>query len=417
MPLNNTAATATGRIYSFNQTATTFKVNFNPAQGATRYRDAVGGTEGWYIRSSGTLDIDPSIPTTGPTAFSMSAYIVGGGGGGGNLNLYFQPPSYSPTSPRQIQSAGGGGGGGIVFQPVTVDSNSFPIVIGAGGIGGNTGSSSYVGPLANPVYPPYVAGGGGAGGSVLPWTPPIPTATAGAAQPSTGKQGGSGGGSAGFWYAPTNPVFTYGSAREQTAGPAPAPGNGNVGANGRILTFWIAPPGLQIPVHATCGGGGGSSDPAPGGASIAASFGAPSPTSMAYIGVGQWVSGLRNGDTYYYGGGGAGGMIPRSPRTVPTDPYPIGGYVPTVNTLAEQFSTGGGGVWAPAPPLTSDVLSLDTTTAGIANTGGGGGGRVSIGNGFAPPLGVPFPSQTLQNRGSSGGSGVVLLEYPIASVS
>ena len=312
-------------------------------KGAAASAKATGGAISFYngntihaFTSSGTFTVTSPIP--GGVTYLV---VAGGGGGAGH-------------------GGGGGGGGGAggyltgTGHPVPVAA--YPIVIGAGGAGGqmfygNDGRNNT--PGLDTTFSSFRAAGGGKGGGVT--------------YPAThaGDVGGSGGGGA----ARSSPDPNYaGKAGNQygpqsPANPGPAPGQGNSGGNGYASG------------NNTSGGGGGgagsagssagASDIAHGGAGLQAptvfrdpnsSVGAPGP----------------GGGKYWFAGGGGGGSQD-----------PAGGD--------------GGGPGGPYAGGGDGKSSTDNAPGdnGIENTGGGGGG----------------PGGSGSNYGGSGGSGIVLIAY------
>lgn len=130
----------------------------------------------------------------GVASLSIEFVIIAGGagGGGGGYNGY---------------GGGGGGAGGMKEDTETLTKNTYDIVIGAGGNGGNNTQKGFDG--ENSTFNGVTAHGGGGGGKG-------PDALSG------GNNGGSGGGAAG-----NNSSLTYGSGTS---------GEGNNGANGSFQT-------------------------------------------------------------------------------------------------------------------------------------------------------------------------------------
>ena len=240
----------------------------------------------------------------------VNLLVVGGGGGGGG---------------KYGGSAGGGGGGaGLVHDRLLpgINPGTYPITVGAGGLGNTYPSSSPGDPGANTVWnapgsgtPALTAVGGGAGGG-------------GNAPYHLGQPGGSGGGNA---Y--TDPA---GNAASTGSGD-PFPGSGSTispsngwGNNGGVAT----PPNRQ----AGAGGGAGAVGANAGGAG----------------GVGIEISWVlpTHGDTKFFAGGGGAG------------------YYPTPGT-GGAGGNGGGGNGGPGPTPASN---------GQASTGGGAGGMESGGS-------------------------------------
>ena len=242
----------------------------------------------------------------------VNLLVVGGGGGGGG---------------KYGGSAGGGGGGaGAVHDRLLPDlgPGTYPITVGAGGLGNTYPSSSPGDPGDDTVWnapgtgtPALTAAGGGAGGG-------------GSAPDHLGRNGGSGGGNA---Y--TDPGGN--GASTGTGDTYPGSGSTISPANG-----WGSNGGTADTTNRDAGGGGG-----------AGANGENAPPVTADGGVGIEISGVlpSHGETKYFGGGGGAGRYPSG-----DGPGGTGG-------------TGGGGNGGG----TTDVES------GTASTGGGGGGMQSGG--------------------------------------
>lgn len=212
-------------------------------------------------------------------AFSNSTaqyLIVAGGGAGGGV----------PSGP---DASGGGGGGGVLSGVLLLTPQTYPVVVGLGGVGGlNRGGSGQ-----NSSFGGFTAIGGGGGGAQ------------GAGQGS-GASGGSGGGG---WF--------------NSAGGAGTPGQGSNG-------------------EANYGSGGGASG----------------------TGVNGILSDI-SGSPLYYGGGGF--------------------------KINASFTAGFG--------VTPSDVTQDSGLAqhGAANTGAGGGAIW----------------RSVATVGRNGGSGIVIIRYPL----
>jgi len=234
-----------------------------------------------------------------------------------------------------------------------------------------------------------VAGGGGGG------------------VPAFGFGFGAGGGAGGFRTG-TGFLVSFGSYPIVVGGGGSAGGNGSPSTFDSITStgggngggFTIGPNFSTLPIPARSGGSGG------GGAAAFGALGNSPPTSPP-----QGNPGGRGFVDSAGGGGGAGGagstlnggigqILPWSPPSYgegsppsPSTRYFAGGgggsaiLTPTVNFPGDG-GLGGGGNGFPVPPFSS---------TGSVNTGGGGGG------------GRP-PART----GALGGSGIVMIRYPIA---
>ena len=291
--------------------------------------------------SPGTLVIEGDPGT-------VELFLVGGGGASGG-------------------GAGGGGGAGAVFysRTIPVSRGSYPIVVGAGGVGayddGYTGNDA---PVPDAWFTPghmkgqdstalgYTAAGGGFGGgdgrssnSPQPWYP--------------ARVGGSGGG--------------------QHAGPG---GSGN------------------DPGPATVPGTGAG--PHPGGPNV------ESPP------VGWGNPGAPDGSEGGNGGGGSRNTNPNPKNGGESTPYPrfngvrIG--VPSLNPLSGQYAGGGGGGYS---------SQFGPNTAGSGGGGGagngaggpnpaqGGSGQANTGSGAGGSGHGPGAG----TQGKSGGSGICVIRY------
>jgi hypothetical protein len=257
---------------------------------------------------------------------SVQYLIVGGGGGGG------------------FQVGGGGGAGGFLTGNTTITAQSYPITVGAGGLGAlvtnvrstNGGNSSAFG---------FTAFGGGGGASHL-------------ASVSTALAGGSGGGGSGN------------SNSQNTPGGAGTAGQGNSGGTG----LW-----------ATWAGGGG------GGAGQAGGNGTSTNSGTGGKG-GDGLPSSITGTQRYYAGGGGGSM--------------------NNQTAAQFFSLGGlggGGRGLADNGVLVLGTGMFTGEDGQPNTGGGGGGVRDV-------YGTPFTNSIFYQRAGNGGSGIVIVRYPIGTV-
>lgn len=234
---------------------------------------------------------------------SLVEYLVVGGGGGGGAGWY----------------AGGGGAGGYTASTFTVENNSYPITLGAGGNGSTSVSSRGALGGSSSIFGVTVLGGGGGGSR-------------------SGERSGGNGGSGG------------GAAIGVNSGGTGQSGQGNPGGNCSSGQYGAA--------------GGGAA--AAGGSGIGSPYGRDGAVGLQ--------NSIRYGYNVYYAGGGAGADA----------------------TTVRVGGLGGGGNAA-----TSSGLSA---VNGQPNTGGGGGGGTATESGSGLS-GI--------NRGSNGGSGIVLIRYPI----
>jgi len=279
---------------------------------------ASGGTKSTpgngYVYHVFTSPADTPAPHTFQvTAGSgdLNVLVVGGGGGGGG---------------KYGGSAGGGGGGaGIVHDRLLpgINPGTYPITVGAGGLGNAYPSSSPGDPGADTVWnapgsgtPALTAAGGGAGG--------------GGNRPNhLGQPGGSGGGNA--YNDPAGNAASTGSGD-------PFPGSGSTisPSNG-----WGNNGGVATPADREAGAGGGA--------------GAVGADGGGNGGVGIEISWVlpTHGETKYFAGGGGAGHYP---------------------------STGTGGAGGNGGGGTGGGANTAPVSNGQASTGGGAGGMQSGGS-------------------------------------
>lgn len=246
--------------------------------------------------------------------------------------------------------SGGGGAGGTRFLSSQSVPSNSQYVVTVGA--GGTGSSSSRSNGSNSVFNSIVATGGGYGG------------TGGSDNAGTGGSGGGAGGKQGSF-----PVFSGGAGNTPVTSPSQGYSGGNGGKDGNN--------GSQ------CGGGGGGGAGGAGGNGYTDGEGI---MSYSYGGVGlstasSWLSitglGQNVSGTYYIAGGGGGGGTNN------------GGY--TANG-----GNGGGG----AGSMSNAGASYVAPGNGLVNTGGGGGAAQWGGSGQGTP--------------GNGGSGLVIIRYPMA---
>jgi hypothetical protein len=225
--------------------------------------------------------------------------VAGGGSGGGGSGAI---------------GGGGGGAGGIVYNtsyPV-VPGATYPIVVGAGGVGANRALGTSGG---NSQFGTLVAAGGGAGSS-------DGTVNIG----GRGLTGGSGGG---------------GSGRSGVGAPGFA-GQGYSGSNGATNAYYAG------------GAGGGAGGPA-----------TPFSGSVAGSGGPGLYFNISGTSTAYGGGGGGGGSNFSSVSTAGTGGVGGGGggTSTSINGTAGTVNTGGGG----------GASGWNTDTGSILGGNGGSG--------------------------------------------
>jgi hypothetical protein len=248
---------------------------------------------------------------------------------------------------------GGGGAGGVLTGTRTLTSGTFPVVVGNGaaGVGSLSVSQVIVGNTGGPSSVFGLTAAGGGGGGVY--------------ADGAGTSGGSGGGAGGF---------QSGTGSGGAASPA---GQGNVGGNTGL--------GQGRPRGFTGGGGGGGAGTA-GGISI---------DSLNQGGDGgQGISTTITGTTLFFGGGGGGGNFADGSR--PGNGGAGGGGGGGSNSRG-TFGAGGGQALTTGGNGFSSGDPNHRGGNGGANTGGGGGG---VGH---------------HGLSGDGGSGVVILRYPITA--
>ncbi len=253
---------------------------------------------------------------------AVKALIVAGGGGGG------------------ANHGGGGGGGGVIYNAsLSLNAQSYPIVVGYGGIGSLLYSSGSQG--GNSSFNNLTAIGGGGGGSRLD-TNAVNQATA----------GGSGGGGAGAIDSATS---LPGAGKAGTAGQGFAGGNGTSDAT------------------AGNGGGGGGAGIAGGNSTGAGGWG----VGNSGIG-GNGLSFDISGKSQYYGGGGSGGYWGNDVLNIGTAGLGgggLGGYNYSIGKAGIN-NTGGGG-------------------------GGAGGGSPGGGSGGSGVVIIAYPSGSMSATGGT----------------
>jgi hypothetical protein len=205
--------------------------NFNGVSGNTY-------TLRWTITNGGCTSIDdviislsaiPAVAGNAPAQLNAQVLVVAGGGSGG------------------LRHAGGGGAGGVIYNSsFNINQGSYPVTVGAGGVGNSVSG-------ANSVFSSLTAIGGGGGGN----------------NGQVGKPGGSGGGGS------NGSVGGNGTAGQGNKG-----GNQNNGAGC---------------CYANGAGGGG-----------AAAAGANTSGAVSSAG-GDGLAFNISGSSVYYGGGGGGG--------------------------------------------------------------------------------------------------------------
>ena len=291
--------------------------------------------------------------TSGSDITGVTYVAIGGGGGGGG----------GAVSPNGQNAGGGGGGAGgyVTATGQTISTSPFPVSIGAGGgRGGGFEYSAQPGSDTVVAFPggTITAGYGGGGGY----------ANGGA---SGDAPLGSGGGSSGEGSDPgtSGPQGNNGG----TSGNTSAGGGGGAGGAGD--------PG------STPGGGPGGA-----GVQLPTIFQDPTQASTQNIGAGGLGAPGPGGKKFYVAGGGGGGGYESG------DVAGTGGYCPFPDI---RYAGAGSAAYGTHP----DYAPVDYNNA-IANTGSGGGGIW--------PRAGGGPQTNPDGSGGAGGSGLVLIAYPIS---
>lgn len=288
-----------------------------------------------------------------PSSTVQYLVVAGGGGGGGGVQ-----------NPFGANGGGGGAGGVRTGDGFPITTGNYSITVGAGG-GAASGNGS------NSTFSTITSTGGGGGATLTSNFSGI-----------DGKPGGSGGGGRSNLPAgsgntpPTSPPQGNPGGFGGSGGAGGGGGAGGAGFQSGpirpptlppIFPPAFIPPAEQQPINK--GGDGGDGIEIPW---VPPAYAPP----------------LRG---RYFGGGGGGGAG--------TGAYQIG-----VGGL------GGGGVGQQnrVPNGKPESLGIDRTaaSAGLANSGGGGGG-----SGIAGPNPFQDPKPV---TGAAGGSGIVIIRYPIA---
>ena len=317
---------------------------------------ASGGTITTTVVGDTTYRIH-AFTTTGANTFTVSnagnlgnAEYLVVGGGGGGASWV----------------GGGGGGGGFVTGSFVLAAQSYTCTVGAGGrLYENGGSSSISGSGLTTI----TALGGGHGGGWQSGQLGIY---------STGSSGSSSGGAGAVG------DNVGGTNRTRVESAAATAGQGYRGGWGIRFTSDNANS------HNT-GGGGGAGGPGVDGADTNNSS-----QSRNNGGIGRASNIL--GTTYYWGGGGGGSGI----TSAPSGNGGLGGGGGGHSWVSSPGAAGTGGINVG----TGGGVGSGNRIAGNAgaNTGGGGGGGYTAD-------GITINDTT---RGGLGGSGIVVIRYPIA---
>ena len=241
----------------------------SPAGGMIRYNSTTKEPEWYDAVGEQWLGFSQSY------SYVVDYLIVAGGGSGGGGTY----------------NSGGGGAGGLLSGSVSVFTQTYSIVIGAGG----SGTTGYGANGANTTALGLTAIGGGGGG-----------------QHPGGNQSGANGGS--------------GGGGSQASGP---PGLGTTGQGNNGGGYWYA-------AGAGGGGAGAAASLGPGGSTVA---------TQAQVSGGIGLQSSINGTNTYYAGGGGGGR-----RDAYSIPQGLGGNggggnggLDPGNGFAGTANTGGGG--------------------------------------------------------------------------
>jgi hypothetical protein len=317
--------------------------------------------DGFVYRTHAFTTVGAStLSVTEPGSYNQFEILVvaGGGGGGGAYG-----------------AAGGGGAGGLVYlENRTLNVGNYNVTVGAGGIGGTTHTGDHTSvstqhgrPGGNSVFDNITALGGG-GGNMAFYAP----------SQAIWINGGSGGGG-GDYYEPFGANWIGGQATQTNSGGGIGYGNpgGSRGPSGPTVNE----DGAHGQPHEGAGGGGA------GGVPTGGNSGAP---SNGGIGLQFSQFAPYGSPAGWFAGGGGGGQHYQALGT-------------QTNTNVGGFF-GGGGLGADERAQNNGSGSRGST-AGAANTGGGGGGGArNYGGGATGPA-------------ANGGSGIVLIRYPIAIAS
>jgi hypothetical protein len=320
---------------------------------------ASGGTVATYTESGVTYRTH-SFTSTGANTFTISnmgtvnEFDILMVGGGGAAGNY----------------AGGGGGGEVVHvQKRALATTTYNLVVGAGGTGAVSSYTTSMNGQATTGFGETAKGGGGAKSSD-DYDNPV-----GANGTYTAVANGGGGSSrsAGYFGTLGTTVGTSGTTVRY---------GGNRG--GQVSSGGGS--GNQSPNYP--GGGGGGA----GGSVNGDTGGTTSANASGNGGPGVSIQILQS--AYVFGGGGGGGVYYNSPATT-AGSGGIGGGGGGGNS-----SAGSGGTGGLNPGNAGSTSSPFNGGSGGANTGGGAGaGRGETGG-----------------RGGDGGSGIIVVRYPIAVV-
>ena len=327
------------------------------------------------FKSPGTFTV-----TTGGKIY----YTVIGGGGGGA----------SGESSYSTHGGGGGGAGAYKAGILHAEANTYPVDVGAGGVGGSRDpktSEEWIwaangedSKISNPTTSIVIAIGGGYGGVHI--RPPNSNPEGRAANP-----GGCGGGGRGKVHPEGADYFNVAGTASLSSSPTEIlrgyPGGdgagGSGGGGGGIGGagddgYFNGYTSEAFPRSSTVYGGGDGG--------IGRAFGV---INEDYDSLPSDYGSPGNSNVRRFFGGGGGGGARRAPQPTSFPINPNGGI--------GIHGGGDGGNGVEGPPLG------DPGDHGIANTGGGGGAGSGGSNAW----------QTPDNYGGNGGSGIVIISYSI----
>jgi len=323
-----------------------------------------GGGAGGY--QAGTTSLNPT----------QSYTVIVGAGGAGTTSAYIEGNQGSNSSFSTITANGGGKGGASGLTTDTSGGSSG----GAGGFGTRTGTASQ-GNLGGTTG--WSGAGGGGAGAV------------GADTPNSNVSGGAGGAGTANSISGTSVTYAGGGGGGGYRQPGGAGGSGGGGAGGAFAG------GIGVSGTANLGGGGGGGgDNSPG----AGGQGGSGVVIISYVGAQQFGGGIvtsSGGNTIHTfqtsgtlsplssltasylivagggsgggqvgGGGGAGGLLSGSGVTIDTNSI----YLVTVGA-------GGIGTSAGGTNGTNSAFSMVSTAAVGGGSGGSSNGAVVAGNG------------------------------------
>ena len=319
----------------------------------TAYFIGATSTRSWLKASGGTITADSNyVYHTFTSNGTFSANFYG------RISALLVGGGGSGARAPSFSSAGGGGGGGGVIQITEryVDHEDFDIVVGNGGRGSINENGS-----DTTAFGAVAAGGG-----------------RGRADSGNGFNGGCGGG-----VSSSNQLLTGGIGSGNLTGDSNNVATGYYGNGGNITTV------TNNPIRGSGGGGAGGNAPDINTSSIGVNDTGATGSGAGGMGVSSSIPMT----TLFWGGGGGGAVRPQSGVVAPRGGY--GGKGGGGGGAGDPFGGPGGG-----SSLTTggNGGSYYDGGNGAPNTGGGGGGCLQFG--------TP----------GSGGSGIVIVRYEIASL-